>query len=187
MSKELLTIFKKGTAYAKRKRGMLENHQDAEDFGSYCVERKLKQSYSRLDWMFVDYLREGSGRKGSNGYDQKSALKRATSLNAVIGDSTTDRIELIDVGCGGSDLKNREKINDFKRTLRAKNQRHKEMIDMFFKNFKHKEIAEKFGISTSRVSQILSFYIEPKKKLREFSFADLKSLSKEVKAWLSKN
>jgi len=185
MDEELTKIYNWGTAYATRRQNMLFTYQEPEDFGAYCVEEKLRERYKRLEWMFIDYLRKSGGRKGTNGYDQKQALERPASLNALIGDSNTEWIERIDVGSRGSDLEAREKLDDFKRNLRIKNKRHKEMIDMYLDGFNLKEIGERFDLSESRISQIISLYLSPVKTKNIFS--KLETLSEGVKKWLSTN
>jgi DNA-binding CsgD family transcriptional regulator len=185
MDKELLEIQKRAIRYAKKREGMLETHQEPEDFAAYCVEKKLKNRYSRLKWMFIDYLREGSGSKGSNGYSEKSALKRATSLNAVIGDSNTERIELLDVGCGGSDFEARKELEYIKRLIRNEDKRLIQIFEWLHEEKIHKEIGVLLGVTESRVSQIVKVLFEKikdkKKKSEEYkSMSQLSNAESQV-------
>ena len=185
MEKELLEIFESGTKYAQRKRNMLETHQEPEDFGSYCVERKLKKQYSRLGWMFTDYLRAGSGRKGSNGYTEKSSLKRAASLNAKFGDADIEQIERLYVDSGESNYEAREQLEHIKSKLRITNEKHRKIIYMFIDGFKNVEIANKFNVSESLISLLIKKYLAPVRTKQKFS--KLSTLNPEVKKWLSTN
>ena len=172
---QILNIFNKGTDYASRRRAMLETHQEPEDFGSYCVEEKLRNRHSRLGWMFIDYLRKGSGRKGSNSYSEKSALKRPASLNAVIGDGNTERLELVNVGCGGDDYEAREELKYIQSHLRGKN---KMIFNGMLEGRTLKEVGSKLNVSDSRVCQI------NKELIDKIKFSKLKSLTKEASEWI---
>lgn len=181
---EFESIYEAATKYAKKRENMLETHQEPEDFASYCVEKKLTNSYRRLSWMFVDYLREGSGRKGSNSYSERQELKRATSLNAVIGDSKTERIELLYVGGGGNDFEIREKLKRLTAFIPNKNKRLKKIIGMKLEGFTDKEIGEKLSVTESRISQILYSFLNPMKNKADI--LELDSLNKGVKEWIKK-
>lgn len=151
---ELEAIFKKGTAYARSRRTMLETHQEPEDFGSYCVERKLKETYSRLFWMFADYLRKGSGSKRSNGYDTRKSLGRPASLNVSRGGEGSEWIESIPSRYREFDLETRQELEHFARFIRTQNQRDKKIIELFLAGNSFVEIGKIFSISASKVSQI---------------------------------
>lgn len=181
---EFESIYKAATKYAKKRENMLETHQEPEDFASYCVEKKLTNSYKRLSWMFIDYLREGSGCKGSDSYGERKALKRATSLNAVIGDSNTERIELLYVGSGGDDFTLREKLKRLTAFIPNKNKRLKRIIEMKLEGFTNKEIGKKLSVTESRVSQILHSFLNPIKNKADI--LELNSLNEGVKQWIKK-
>jgi predicted DNA-binding protein YlxM (UPF0122 family) len=182
---KIISIYKGGVKYASRRKGYLETHQEPEDFGSYCVEQELRGKFKKYSWMFVDYLREGSGRKGTNRYDQAKNLKRATSLNAVLADGTTERIELLHVGGGSSTLDAREELRHVEDYIRRTPKRTQTVITMYAQGFLLSEIAIKLNVTESRISQMIDTFRKKYLGVKEASgFYSLRSLNLETKEFL---
>lgn len=164
MEKELLKIYNIATKYAEKKGGRLANYKDAEDFGSYCLERKLKDQYSTLYWMFIDFVREDTGR-GERGFNiRKKNIQYATSLDARRGTGESECSAHDFVGHEEPDFGIRSDAALVECYLREQSKRVNQIFYFRKIGLSFKEIGKKFSITESRVFQIFSHHSEKIKK-----------------------
>lgn len=152
MDSEILEIYERALKYANARRNMLSNYKEPEDFAAYVVERKLKGRVSQIGFMFIDYLREDSGRKGSVGYDKRLSKEKTSYRSEYVDQYSTD--ELTDVGSGRTNYHCTEDLEQLL-SIFKQNSRKRRIIEMTMEGYNLKEIGDHFGFSESRACQLL--------------------------------
>ena len=165
---DLLKIFNNGVGYAKKRQNLLLNYEEPEDFGSYCVEKKLKNKNKKMiyKFLFIDYLRKDSGKKGSSTYTEREKAKKTISIDKI----PEPEVESIE--------KNHKDINKY---FTSKNKRLDKIMKMYFiYGFTLKQIGIKFNCSESNIWFILN---KVKDKIR---FVETLKMNEETKTWIIK-
>lgn len=136
----------------------------AEDFASYCTIYRLTHRSLNLEWAFVNFLREtfGNTRTGSGSLETRSNLHGIPiSEEPFNEDGSPAGIQIEDTEQGGDSIA----------ALRLADELHLKEIDRaifilyFHFGFLQREIGQVFGISESRVNQIMkALFIKLKKR-----------------------
>ena len=78
--------YSQAVKYAFFRVSLLGQGQSGEDFAQYYCEEKLKNPSRSIKYVFIDYLRKCSGRKGTLSYDAKIRVSKPESIDKPFGD-----------------------------------------------------------------------------------------------------
>ena len=181
----IIKLMTRAKKYALKREGMLPNGITAEDFGQeYAIECLIRKP-RKIEWSFIDFIREYSGRKGSNSYLQRQNLARPASFN--LGNSSGEYGPSYEdfISDGVYDYTESAGVvlfeSGFYQKLNYLNNREQKIIIMYLQGYTMVDIAQSFLVSESRVSQIFSKCIEKFKdsykgkpgKMEDLSLKDL--------------
>lgn len=116
-----------------------------------------------VDQLFIDYLRKTFGRSGTSGGEQRKLIAARTfSLDEPVGDHPDSPLGHDLVGDPRGDL---ELGREYGRIVGLLAGRDRELVELYYsEGWTLKEIAEKYGVTESRMSHKLSWILS---KLRE--------------------
>jgi len=177
----IIKLMTRAKKYALKREGMLPNGITAEDFGQEYAIECLTRKPRKIKWSFIDFVREYSGRKGSNSYLQRQNLARPASFNIInsAGKDSPSYEDLISDGI--YDCAESAGVvlfeSGFYQKLNYLNEREQKIIIMNLQGYTTVEIAHHFLVSEGRISQIFSKCIEKLKDSYEGKSGDMEDLS----------